>query len=188
MKYCEGCHALCSEEVCGLCGSAVLREVREDDYCFLIECNDAFGDMLKLTLAQSGIKCVLTPFGDGMRSALGLSLGNYAVYVPYARYEEAQGVLDAVSFDPTEELREMLLENEAKWHAKNESALKKMKKKLALAQEADFMAFIKQAVLDAEQITDDGPIGYAVDGGRYITVRIGSKTVWFNSLSYEIFM
>ena len=36
MNYCENCYHLTNQERCPYCHSAALREVHDDDYCFLI--------------------------------------------------------------------------------------------------------------------------------------------------------
>ena len=105
MKYCESCRALCESDCCSICENTELREVRPDDYCILTECAEDFGGLLKYTLADMDIPCALMPFGNGARSAFGLNLGNFRVFVPYQHFEASKDVLDQLTYDPTDELR-----------------------------------------------------------------------------------
>ncbi len=188
MKYCENCRALCESDCCSICESTELREVKGDDYCYLTECAENFGELLNVTLTDMQIPCALMPFGNGARSALGLNLGNFRVFVPYEYYENARDVLDQLTYNPTEDFRKDLLENEARWHINGKFAQKRMRRKLRLADGQDLVSCVKQAVVSATEILDDGAITSCTEGGHYIAIKINDRKVWFNSATYEIFM
>ena len=188
MKYCENCMTLCASECCEVCGNLQVREVTSKDFCFLLECEETFGEMLKPILDETNIACELIPAGNGARSAFGLRLGNYRVYVPYQQYETAQEILKDLWDDPADDLREDLLENADRWHVKNDGALKKLRKKLALTEKEDFLAYVKDGVASAAEISDDGLISACTRGGHYISVKIKNQRIWFNSETYEIFI
>ncbi len=188
MKYCENCRALCQDDCCEICESTELRDVRPEDYCILTECAEDFGGLLKYTLADMDIPCALMPFGNGARSAFGLNLGNYRVFVPYRFYEESKDVLDQLTYDPTEDFRKDLLENEGKWHINGKFAQKRMRRKLKIAENEDLLSCIKHEVVHATEISDDGVITSCTEGGHYIALKINERKVWFNSATYEIFM
>ena len=188
MKYCETCRVLCVSGSCPICENLDLRDVRVDDFCLLTECTDSFGKMLEFTLSEMNIKCVLVPFGNGAKSALGLKLGYCKVYVLYQHYAAAKDIVEELTYNPTDDLRKDLLANEESWYVKSKSALKKMRKKLRLSENQDLLACVKEAVLKASEISDDGVISSCTKGGHYISIKINDKKVWFNSATYEIFM
>ena len=79
MNYCEKCKRLCEEEFCSFCGNKKLRKAEADDFCFLFECDAAFGDMFAGILKDEGIACVLMPSGSGVRTHFALNLENYNI-------------------------------------------------------------------------------------------------------------
>lgn len=188
MLYCENCGCLCQDDICPLCDNEALREVRDDDFCILIECEESMAGMIKGALDDMQIECALVPFGNGARSALGLNLGNYRVYVPYRHYDAAWSLTEDFSTDPTEDLRKKLLENRSRWHATSNFAAKRLKKKLGLGADEDLMACICQAVESAEEILDQGAIGGSAEGGHYLKLAVRGKGIWFDSATFEIFM
>ena len=186
MKYCENCRALCQHDVCDICESAELREVLPEDYCILTECAEDFGGLLKNTLEDMDIPCALMPFGNGARSAFGLSLGKYRVFVQYRDYETSKDVLDQLTYDPTEDLRKDLLDNREKWHINGFFAKRRMRRKFQIAKEEDLIDFVARAVGGAAKITDDGAISDCPEGGHYIAVMVNDRKLWLNSATYEI--
>lgn len=188
MKYCGICKILCYEEACVACGTVEIREVTSDDYCFLLESQTVFAEMLETALAENDIEVAMVPFGNGTRSAFGLDLGNYKIYVPYKHYDEALNVIDELSPDPTERLREELLSNFDSWHVNKKSAFRKISKKLNLPKNEDVFGYIKDIVTNAEKILDDGIISSCTEGGHYIAIIINGKKLWFNSATYEMFV
>ena len=188
MKYCENCKNICDVEQCSFCGNEQMRDVKRDDFCFLLECGETFGEMLRSALTDKNIECVLIPFGNGARSALGLNLGNYRVYVPYQHYERSQEILDTLSCDPAPELKQSLLENLEAWHVKSKRTIKKLRKKLGIAENDDVFGYIRDAVTNATKVSDAGLISSCLYGGHYIKVQIGNNTIWFNSVTYELYI
>ena len=106
MEYCEKCKVQCPEWRCPVCGSDRLREVQNNDYCLLTECSRNFGEMVRDVFEQNGIQGAFVPFGRGTRSALGLDLEQYRIYVPYERQKEARQIVECFCFDNTEDWRE----------------------------------------------------------------------------------
>ena len=92
--YCESCKSLCGSEKECSCGNKNLREVTDKDYCFLLVADELHSKMLYDCFINNDIDCVLAPSGDGYRSALGLSLGNYIIYVLYSQYEQAENIVE----------------------------------------------------------------------------------------------
>ena len=76
MKYCENCHVAAELPRCPLCGGKKLREIKEDDYCFLTEMRAMNGEMLADILRGNGIECVSMPSGSGLNTAMALPLEN----------------------------------------------------------------------------------------------------------------
>ena len=187
MKYCENCKSLGDADRCRTCGNVEMRDVRDDDFCFLLSSDENSAKMLEYALEEAKIKCAMVSFGNGARSALGLNLGNYKVYVPYKTYEEAKDIVNSFIYDSTSDLRENLLKNRKLWHVKSNFSLRKLRRKLKLAKNDDPFDRIEQAVSCATSISDGGPISSCTEGGRYISVKIEDKTFWFNSVTYEIY-
>ena len=188
MKYCENCRAITEEEICAVCGGKDLREVKADDYCFLMTCSENFGKMIYLSLKDSDIKCAMVPFGNGARNALGLNLENFRIYVPYEHYEEAKDIVAILSTDPTEKIREKLLENQEAWHVSNPRMLKKLCKRLKLKDDSKLMETVKGMVEAMPRITDGGLISSCPEGGHYIFIKTDEGKFWFNSVTFEIFI
>lgn len=102
MKYCEKCNLLLTEQRCSICGNKKIRDVENGDFCFLIECEQTFGQMLKEIFEKDGIKCALVPWGDGVRTVFALQLDKYRVYVPYEHYDKSKETVDFFLSDKTE--------------------------------------------------------------------------------------
>ncbi len=149
----------------------------------MIECEQAFGDMIKEIFDSEGIKCALLPWGDGVRTVFALQLDKYRVYVPYEYYDKAKDTVDFFLFDKTDKLKAELLENFSKWHAESNYVIKKMRKKLKLTKEENVFEFIKQAVENSTQIVDRG---VRVGSGHLYTIQIGSELIWFDLATFEI--
>ena len=126
------------------------------------------------------------PSGNGLRTVLGMSLENYKVFVPYGVYDKALEIVDSMSSDSTEQLREKLLENEALWHFKNEAVEKKFRKKFELKKDADLLCYIKEEVEQALLIADEGLIYACPERGHFIAVKSEQGNILLNSATYEI--
>ena len=61
-------------------------------------------------------------------------------------------------------------------------------KKLGITGNESFMDYLRNQVVKAEVISDDGVISSCPNGGHYISIKVNGKKVWFNSVTYEIFM
>lgn len=183
MKYCEKCNLLLTEERCSICGSKKTRDVENGDFCFLIECEQTFGQMLKEIFEKDGIKCALVPWGDGVRTVFALQLDKYRVYVPYEHYDKSKETVDFFLSDKTEKLKSELLENFDKWHMESERVVKKFRKKFKLGKEENVFEFVKRAIENAEQIIDRGA---RVASGHLYTIQINSELIWFDLVTFEI--
>ena len=186
MYYCEKCSLLCGEDVCSVCGAKGLRVVKEEDFCFLTEVEEVFGKMFMESLKNEGIACVASPFGSGVRSVLGLSLGGYRIFVPYRHYDAASEMLAYFTEydDPVADtLKEDILNGFDRWHFESGSTEKKIRKKYAVGKEEDVMAFIRSSVEQADDIED---MGLMSDGEHGIRVKSGNVTLWFSESSLKI--
>lgn len=94
MYYCEKCHRLCEEDHCLNCNKKNLREVSDDDYCFLIEKEMIWCEMLKEILTNYDIPYIYeSTNGAAMGLNLGVSMERYQVFTPYAHYEQAKQIM-----------------------------------------------------------------------------------------------
>ena len=140
MFYCEKCYRLSDDEKCANCGFTPLREVNNDDFCYLITAEEWFGKSLVELLKNEGIECAVIPVGDGVRSKIALTLGSYQLFVPYLQFDEAREILDnCIGENSTDKLRQKLLSNTDKWHFKNSKIERKIRKKLNLSEEVDLI-------------------------------------------------
>lgn len=186
LLYCEECKLLVNGEICPECGSENLREPKDEDFCFLVECRHDFGEMLKDALDDEDIECALVPWGNGVRSKFGLPLENYKIYVPYKEVEKAVEILkEFIGEPPIEKLRKKLLENAAEWHMK-ESFAKKIRKKLKLEKDDDIFAAIEEGVKNSDTIEDKGLMGTFYPPAHGILVRIDGVVLWFSDETFEI--
>ena len=186
MYYCEKCSLLCEDAACLSCGKKDLRVVKEDDFCFLTDAEEVFGKMFMDSLKNEGIDCVASPFGSGVRSVLGLSLGGYRIYVPYRHYDAASEMLAyfTENDDPVADtLKEEILNGFDRWHFESGSTEKKIRKKYGIGKEENVMVFIRKAVEQSEDVED---MGLMSDGEHGIRVKSGNVTLWFSESSFQI--
>ena len=187
MLYCENCKRVCVSERDCICGSDELREVTAQDYCYLLEVDETLARMFEEGFASDGIACVLVPSGNGCRSAFGLSLGNFIMFVQYRHYEQAKDAVDQYFQSIVDGIKSDLIEHRDRWNA-NKKTQKKLRKKLKLADGEDFFDGIYNFLCNAESVSDDGVITTSEDFGHYISVRSEKVSFWFNSATYEVFI
>lgn len=185
MLYCENCKHLCVDDACPDCGSKLLREAVAQDYCFLTEGEEGFIRMLEGSLNEQGIACILIPFGNGARSAFGLSLGKYRIYVPFGHYDRASASLRFFIDAPSEELRKDLIDHKHLWHF-DPKIQKKICRKWKLKEKDDILRRVSEAVHAAPTLALGGRIYSCPQEGRYIFVKADGVKFWFNSATYEI--
>lgn len=185
MYYCDKCHLVSETESCDCCSNTKLRDVREDDCCFLIECEEVFGKMFGEILQNEAIDCVMEPVGNGVRSNFGLSLGKYKIFVPNRFYLRAQELLEYFRdhASSNDRLKNDLLDNIQKWSFEKRSTEKKIRKKYKIDKELDVMDFVKNVVENACLIEDVGLMSYGEHG---LLVKCDGVTLWFSSESYKI--
>ena len=93
MNYCEKCSCATEDVRCPLCGTKKLRPVREDDHCFLTECEKSYAAERKRVLAAEGIEAVGVPYGNGFLTQVALPLENERLYVRFPDLERAVELL-----------------------------------------------------------------------------------------------
>ncbi|MBR1586125.1 MAG: hypothetical protein IJ662_11335 [Clostridia bacterium] len=97
LKYCEPCGYLYEQDRCPLCGSRKGRPPQGEDPCFVVEKGQMECDMLVDILKQNGIPSLVKGrSGAGLAMYTGLLMENYRLYVPYALYQEAKELTDAI--------------------------------------------------------------------------------------------
>ena len=184
MFYCEKCHLFSHDTTCKNCGIINLREVKEDDFCYLTTVDEFFGKMVIDTMKNNDIQCLFIPVGDGVRSQFALSLGNYQLYVMYKNYQDAVEIIDFYTANnPTIKLKEEILQNEDKWHFESFKVEKKIRKKLKFTQETDIMQCVKDIVENAVSIRD---MGVMSDNEHGLRVTSENVVLWFSAKSFKI--
>lgn len=72
-----------------------MRVVTDEDYCFLIERQTIWSEIIKDALNQAEIPFECTrDMGAAMAIKAGPYLENYQFYVPYAYYQQAKKIID----------------------------------------------------------------------------------------------
>ena len=183
--YCEQCKRLCESEKQCWCGNENLRVVTDQDYCFLLIAEEMHSKMLYDCFIDNGIDCVLLPAGDGYRSALGLSLGKYLIYVLYSQYEQAENIVEFFNQDPTNNLRVDLLSHRKSWNI-NKRMQKRLCKKLKLKSPDNLFDKVAELIDKSDSISNRGLPGSFIDAGYYIVVKTDEFKILFDSVTYEI--
>lgn len=94
LYYCENCRILNEQDYCQSCGKENLRNPNKNDFCFLVEVDSMFGEILKGVFKEENIPCVGIPSGNGVRSLFALKLENLKLFVPYEFFDRAKEYLD----------------------------------------------------------------------------------------------
>lgn len=95
--YCEKCQALTpeNEKGCLRCGENARRQPQPEDYCFLVEKEMMWGEMLADVLEQNEIPFeIKRALGAGLAVTLGPLSERYAFFVPYRCYDRAQQIVE----------------------------------------------------------------------------------------------
>lgn len=151
MKYCENCSAATNAARCPICGGKKLREVRGEDYCFLVELPKIEGDMLADILRGNGMECVADPSGSGVNTAMALPLENRKLYVRWKDWDAAADFLREEAARETEKWRNYLQENVGKLNISPKTA-KKIVRKAKLGRRGDALEFCRRMIAEAERI------------------------------------
>lgn len=89
MYFCEKCHLLMQDNVCGNCGKKKLREAQYEDYCFFIklsaDCARYFEESLKL----QNIPVALLGVGLDLRTR---TSDYFNIFIPYDYFAKANEV------------------------------------------------------------------------------------------------
>lgn len=185
MKYCENCYFVFDQERCPLCGNKKVRQVQEDDFCFLTEKSISHCEMLMKLLKKDNIYYSTMPYGRGIESYFGLPLENCRLYVPFSSLEKANKIMQQAEDSESEKLRNDLLENTNKLHV-SENLEKKLRKKLKLSEENDLIAYCIDRIRYAHKLVDSGRITNCPNGGHYLFCFSDDVTLSVNSKTYEL--
>ena len=183
MNFCENCNFVFEQEFCPVCGSKKLREVKDNDFCFVADSKISPCEELIDTLEERDIPFSTVPYGMGSRWALPLTL--FRLYVPYRFLEEAKSTLQGIENEETERLRSFLLTNQHQFNIPLKRE-KKIEKKLKLSEEQDFYSYCINIVESSQKIVDEGQITGCPKYGRYIFCYSENAVIAFNSQTFEI--
>lgn len=162
MKYCENCHIVTDFPRCPACGAKVFREVREEDFCLLLERTASDCAVLKEIFEEENIPCVAMPSGNGFRSSLGLRLENEKLFVPYAQLQRTKEIVRALADRETERLRGQIL------------------------QHADALGACREKIMSAHRIEDGGRRLDGPGSGHFLFCYADGATLCVDSESLEI--
>ena len=97
MLYCPGCKRLFEGEKCPACGKKHGRAPEGEDFCLVYSGGQIWADMASDVLEQNGIICMVqSSRGAAMAMLTGLLSDQYELYVPYASFDQAKEILDAL--------------------------------------------------------------------------------------------
>lgn len=95
MYYCERCHWLNVKDICENCHTKSLREVHQDDYCFLVEKEMLWAEALKEILDNHEIPYVCESIhGSAMALRVAPLREDFQFYVPYKYYLKAKELIE----------------------------------------------------------------------------------------------
>ncbi len=185
MKYCELCRLIVDDTAyCPYCGKT-LREVKEDDYCFVTEIERSQREYFQMVVGEH-IPCAFLPSGNAVRTQFALPLENFKVYVPFSFYDEVSKRLNGVCEAKKDELKESIVKNLDKLFIVNPKREKKIRKKLKISLDEDSIAAISARIKDSNKIVDGGMITSCRKGGHYLFVYSGDRIITVNSATFEI--
>lgn len=182
MNYCENCHIVTQASRCPVCGGKDCREVREEDFCLLLERKASDCAAIKEFFAGENIPCVAMPSGDGFRSSLGLRLENEKLFVPYAQLERAKELVRALADRETGRLRDQILQHAGTLHMAPRLARKLAKK----WKTEDVLGACKENIASARRIEDGGRRIDGPGNGHFLFCYADSMTLCVDSESLEI--
>ena len=97
MYYCENCHLLSEEPVCGFCYSRKLRAPAAGDFCYLSTRETPWYDILLDVLYDNGIPWVVKPVRpSAVTIYLGTSSDLNEIFVPYEKLERAKELENSI--------------------------------------------------------------------------------------------
>lgn len=91
--YCDRCHLVFDSKICPNCNTKHTREVTQEDYCFLIEKETLWAEMLKEVLENNEIDYAVSPnLGAGLSIKIGIYSEKYKFYVPFKYFNKAKQI------------------------------------------------------------------------------------------------
>ena len=87
MYFCESCNLLMQENICANCGKKKLREVQEDDFCFLVALEADKARYFEENLKLHDIPVALLGVGLDLRTR---TSGTLKIYIPYSHLDRGR--------------------------------------------------------------------------------------------------
>lgn len=182
MNYCEKCSCATQDDQCPLCGTKKLRPVREDDYCFLTECEKSYAAERKRVLAAEGIEAVGVPYGNGFLTQVALPLENERLYVRFPDLERAIGLLKQERNERDDAYLSYVRSRTDDLFVPAKLA-KKLCRKLHLAED-ELVPFLAREIAASDAVFDGGRIG--MEEARMYLCRSERFVVTVNSDTFEV--
>ncbi len=93
MYYCENCKLLSDSDICPFCESETLREVKDEDLCFLTEKGIVYSGVLRGALLRESIPYRAHSVISSCRTARpGPAVETYRFFVPYEFLSRAKEI------------------------------------------------------------------------------------------------
>lgn len=182
MNYCEKCSCATEDVRCPLCGTKKLRPVREDDYCFLTECEKSYAAERKRVLAAEGIEAVGVPYGNGFLTQVALPLENERLYVRFPDLERAVELLKQKRSERDDAYLSYVRSRTDDLFVPAKLA-KKLCRKLHLAED-ELVPFLAREIAASDAVFDGGRIG--MEEARMYLCRSERFVVSVNSDTFEV--
>lgn len=95
--YCDKCKLIVNEKKCPKCKNEKLRELKDDDLCFLIDIEITWAEMLKEVLENNNIPYTYTKvLGAALAFKMGPLNERYKIYVPYKYFDHAKDIVNSL--------------------------------------------------------------------------------------------
>lgn len=149
----------CESASCPKCGKRKLREIKDNDYCFVKEVSELEKVRLEAYLKENEIPPVFIPFVEGLGSFYTFRPPVYKTYVPFHLLEKTKDIMKALEEESSAELKSQLIKIIPKINIEAKYA-KKLAKKLKLPPDVDFLNYCRETILNADRVIDgSGDLG-----------------------------
>ncbi len=95
--FCEKCNVVTTERNCPSCGNKRLRDVNDEDFCFFVNIEAFYFEMLESTLQDNKIEVVGVPYySQGVTYASAGRADGRKIYVRYKDIEQAKEICEVL--------------------------------------------------------------------------------------------
>ena len=183
MNYCKSCNLACEDISCPRCGKRKLREIKDNDYCFVKEVFELEKMRLEAYLKENEIPLVFIPYVEGAGSFYTFRPPVHKMYVPFHLLKKTMDIMKALEEESNAALKAQMIEDAPKINIDVKYA-KKLAKKLKLPSDMDILNYCREIILNADRVADrSGEMGF---GEQAIYVYANNVCLIVSTFNYEI--